>query len=157
MKNIYQTRNACCISNLIAGVCGHTVQCWCVCECVYVGEPGDCVYFRGNWNARVAYIKTDRPIWKQSSNMSWKKLLYHSERDVKSLPASIFSFKAGNVILTELVDLYCVLRYFYKFVRRIIASVSTSDPKRSNVTNRETKEEEEFYQRHLLQIGSSGN
>lgn len=50
-----------------------SVWCVCICVCVSVWEPLGFVYFRGKWNAGVAYIKTDRPIWKQSSNVSWKK------------------------------------------------------------------------------------
>lgn len=48
---------------------------WCVITHsvrVGVGESVDFVYLREKWNAGVAYIKTDSPIWKQSSNVSWK-------------------------------------------------------------------------------------
>lgn len=50
-----------------------------------------CDFFFSKLNV-VACVKVDMPIWKQSSDVSWKMALCHSGRDLETWPASVFSF-----------------------------------------------------------------
>lgn len=144
---------------------------WCVitrfvCVCVCVGELVDFVYCRGKRNAGVACIKTDRPIWKQSSNVSWKNRYVMAQGTSRLCQHQYFPSRlAVDFVLTGLM---CI-----EFLSSLQVVFPRAYSKMNNCppyflwhtctiqslmwsTNRD-KREEEFYQCHLLQIGSSGN
>ena len=103
-ENIDQLATACFISRLIPAVWSHVIY-------ACVGEPVDFVYFRGKRNAGVIYIKTDRPIWKQSSNVSWKNRYVMVQGTSRGCQRQYFPSRlATDVVMTGLMFLSASLR-----------------------------------------------
>lgn len=88
-ENIYQLANACSISRLIPAVWSHMLYVW-VWESWWILFTLEKSEMLGS-----PILKLTGPFG-SNHHVSWKKPLCHGARDARTLPASIFYFKAGN-------------------------------------------------------------